>query len=361
MLKVPEHMEKNDLNDTGSIYQYMLKKDKSLIYIGIVSTIVILTMAYLTFFVDDASTLFSRKAKTEVAEVKEEKTELNQTAEMDDEQVRKSLIKFVEAFYNDQRRGYFDPPSYFAPITDTYYNYHNLTYQRLKDVHRTRMQEMRNMDLNWIVSSLEFERKDDDLVATFWTRVNYFKVSKNAQESADIRQEMIINEDGKIISLRELQVKNFQSFEIRVPDSLDVSPLDEPELTDPEGEDLEPGPVSGREPRPETRNENRVYDVTMVDKEPMYKGGSRRLTRYLRHNVNYPALARKNRVEGTVYVSFIVEKNGSLSGLYVVRGLGSGCDEEAMRVVRSASSWKPGTIDGKPVRTSYTVPVQFKL
>ncbi|HEY1005995.1 MAG TPA: energy transducer TonB [Sphingobacteriaceae bacterium] len=353
-------MEKNELNDTGSIYQYMLKKDKSLIYIGIISTVVVLTMAYLTFFVDDVSTLFSKKPDTEVSGVKEEKTDLNQSSEMDDEQVRKSLIKFVEAFHYDQRRGYFDPPSYFAPITDTYYNYHNLTYQRLKDVHRVRTEEMRNLDVNWVVSSLEFERKEDELVVTYWTHVNYFKMSKNAQESADIRNEMIINEDGKIISLRELQVKNFKSFEMTVPDSLDVLPLGEPVIIGDETEESGAVPSSGQS-QTEAKNDNKVYDVSNVETEPMFKGGSRRLTRYLRHNVNYPALARKNRVEGTVYVSFIVEKNGSLSGLYVVRGLGSGCDEEAMRVVRSTSSWKPGMVGGKPVRTSYTVPVHFKL
>ncbi|HEY0898928.1 MAG TPA: energy transducer TonB [Sphingobacteriaceae bacterium] len=357
-------MEETELDDPGSIYQYMLKKDKSLIYIGVISTVIVLTMAYLTFFVDDVSTLFDGKTKTEVV-AEEEETALDQTSEMDDAQVRKSLVKFVEAFYYDQRRGYFDPPSYFANITDTYYNYHNLTYQRLKDIHWMRMKEMRDLNLNWIVSSLEFERKEDDLVVTYWTKINYFKPSKNARESADVKNEMIINENGKIISLRELEVKNFNSFVVSVPDSLEIAPIDEAEITLPEVEETDQAPVSGREVKPEakteTANANKVYDLATVESAPEFRGGSRRLTRYLKNNLNYPKQAKQNKVEGTVYVSFIVEKNGSLSGLYIIRGIGSGCDEEAMRVVRNSPSWKPGTIDGKPVRTSFTVPVQFKL
>lgn len=357
-------MEQTELDDPGSIYQYMLKKDKSLIYIGVISTVIVLTMAYLTFFVDDVSTLFGGKSPSEVV-VEEGKTALDQTSEMDDVQVQKSLVKFVEAFYYDQRRGYFDPPSYFASITETYYNYHNLTYQRLKDIHWMRMKEMRNLNLNWIVSSLEFERKDGDLVVTYWTKVSYFKPSKNAQESADVKNEMIINENGKIISLRELEVKNFNSFVIRVPDSLQIAPIEETEITLPEVEETDQTPAAGRdikpEVKPETAGTNKVYDLAAVEIAPEFKGGSRRLTRYLKNNINYPVQARQNKVEGTVYVSFIVEKNGTLSGIYIIRGLGSGCDEEAMRVLRNSPAWMPGTIGGKPVRTSFTVPVPFKL
>lgn len=345
-------MENIDLNnEPESLYRYMLKKDRSLIYIGAISGTIVLVMAYLTFFVDDASTLFRKQQAPEP--VIEQKTDLlEENSGMDDAEVRKSLVRFVESYYYDQRKGYFDPPSYFAPITQTYYNFHNLTHQRLKDVHWTRLKDMRNLDLNWIVSSLDFERQNEQLVVTYWTRVNYFKPSKNAQESGDIKNEMIINEDGKIISLRELEVKNFTSYVVEdLSDSLVTEELASAQTT----------MVTSATAEPVARYEGKLYDIGNVDTPPSFVGGARELSRYIAANIKYPAQARQNQVEGKVYVSFVVEKNGDLSGIYVIRGIGSGCDEEAMKVLRNSPAWKPGTVGGKPVRTSYTLPVTFQL
>ncbi|HEY1025242.1 MAG TPA: energy transducer TonB [Sphingobacteriaceae bacterium] len=338
-------------NDPESLYRYMLRKDKSLIYIGVIAATIVLVMAYLTFFVDDASTLLSRKKA--VVPVAEQKTKLlEESSGMDDEQVRRSLVKFVEAYYHDQRKGYFDPPSYFAGITETYYNFHNLTHQRLKDIHWMRMEDMRNYELNWIVSSLDFERENEQLIVTYWTRVSYFKPSKNAQESGDIRNEMIINENGKIISLRELEVKNFTSYVVE--DTIDslIEELPRAETT--------PIPVS-QAVEPAAKYEGKLYDLGTVEGVPEFTGGQRELSRYLATNLKYPAAARQNNVQGKVYVSFVVEKNGDLSGIYVIKGIGGGCDEEAMKVLRNSPAWKPGTVAGKPVRTSYTLPITFRM
>src|SRR6476660_3613515 len=178
-----------------------IKKDKSLLYMGIGLGVIILVMGYLTLFVDNLNGLFSKKQEVVTVIDDDNSNALDENASMTDAEVRTSLIKFIEAFYNDQRRGYFDPPSYFAPITQTYYNYHNLTYKRLKDLYYKRSSEMQNLKLQWIVSSLDYDRSGADLIATYWARVNYVKPAVNKEESADVKYEMVINEEGKISSL----------------------------------------------------------------------------------------------------------------------------------------------------------------
>jgi hypothetical protein len=138
-----------------------VRSDRSLWYMAIGLGVVILIMGYLTLFVDDPWSIFS-KEKTPVTVI-DDNSLLDQSASMSDEQVRSSLVKFIEAFYHDQRRGYFDPPSYFAPLTETFYNYHNLDYTRLKDIYWKRMSQMSGFNRNWVVSSLEFSRTDSKI------------------------------------------------------------------------------------------------------------------------------------------------------------------------------------------------------
>src|SRR5690348_15350010 len=92
-------------------------KDKSLTYMGIILGGIIVILGYLTLFVDDPWKVF-RKEKQEISQSADRGALLNETSSMSDEEVRQSLIKFIQAFYYDQSRGYFDPPSYFAPITE---------------------------------------------------------------------------------------------------------------------------------------------------------------------------------------------------------------------------------------------------
>jgi TonB family protein len=75
----------------------------------------------------------------------------------------------------------------------------------------------------------------------------------------------------------------------------------------------------------------------------------------------YPSMARENNITGRVIVSFVVEKNGDLTDIKVLRGIGGGCDEEAVRVLKTAPSWKPGIQNGRPVRVAYTMPIFFQL
>lgn len=105
--------------------------------------------------------------------------------------------------------------------------------------------------------------------------------------------------------------------------------------------------------------QDKVYEA--VDKEPQFPGGLKAFYKFLAKTVRYPADARANNIQGRVYVQFIVEKDGSLSGVKVVRGPGHGLNEEAARAVKSSPKWIPGTQHGKAVRVQYTVPINFTL
>ena len=100
---------------------------------------------------------------------------------------------------------------------------------------------------------------------------------------------------------------------------------------------------------------------TIVEEMPDFPGGTAKLAEYLQKNIKYPQMARESGIQGRVFVNFVVEPDGSVSNVKVLRSLGGGCDEEAMRVVKSMPKWKPGKQRGKPVRVSYILPVNFKL
>ena len=106
-------------------------------------------------------------------------------------------------------------------------------------------------------------------------------------------------------------------------------------------------------------NTDRVLDV--VDEMPQFPGGPNGLFEYLSKSVKYPVVAEENGVQGRVIVSFIVERDGSVTNEKVVKSVDPSLDKEAMRVVRSMPSWKPGKQNGSAVRVQYTVPVTFKL
>jgi len=99
----------------------------------------------------------------------------------------------------------------------------------------------------------------------------------------------------------------------------------------------------------------------VVEVAPEYPGGLDSLLKYLQENITYPKEARDANIQGIVYVTFIVEANGSVSSVKVLRGIGGGCDEEAARVVKEMPAWKPGTQRGKQVRVQFNLPVRFIL
>jgi len=108
-----------------------------------------------------------------------------------------------------------------------------------------------------------------------------------------------------------------------------------------------------------TQGKGKVYDI--VDVMPSFPGGMQEMMNFLLTNVQYPKEAEKKGIEGRCTVRFIVEKNGSISNVKVVRSVHPLLDAEAVRVVNSMPKWTPGKRDRKPVRVKFNIPVQFKL
>lgn len=102
-----------------------------------------------------------------------------------------------------------------------------------------------------------------------------------------------------------------------------------------------------------------IYDV--VDVMPEYPGGMNGLAEYLSSNIHYPEEAKDQGIQGRVFVRFVVEKDGSVADVEVLRGIGEPCDNEAVRVVRSMPKWTPGMRGGEPVRVRYNLPINFRL
>lgn len=100
---------------------------------------------------------------------------------------------------------------------------------------------------------------------------------------------------------------------------------------------------------------------TIVETQPEPVGGMKSFYEYVSKNLSYPGLARRNNIEGRVYIEFVVEKDGSLTDIKVIKGIGGGCDDEALRIIKEAPKWKPGKQRGRPVRVKMVLPIFFQL
>ena len=113
------------------------------------------------------------------------------------------------------------------------------------------------------------------------------------------------------------------------------------------------------EPEPVKEEETKVFDV--VEQMPSFPGGPSALMQYLSSNIKYPVVAEENGVQGRVVCTFVVEKDGSITDVRVVKSVDPSLDKEAVRVVKSMPKWIPGKQNGSAVRVKYTVPVTFRL
>lgn len=105
----------------------------------------------------------------------------------------------------------------------------------------------------------------------------------------------------------------------------------------------------------------KVYDFVSIEKVPDFPGGMKKFYEYLGKSIKYPVTAQNNNVQGKIFLSFTVEKDGELNDVQVIRGLGSGLDEEALRVIKGSPKWNPGIQNGDPVRVKYHIAVNFTL
>jgi periplasmic protein TonB len=117
-------------------------------------------------------------------------------------------------------------------------------------------------------------------------------------------------------------------------------------------------------PPPPEKNDKKVVEdpeFIVVEQQPEFKDGLKALYRFLSDNIKYPAVARESSIEGTVYVGFVVGRDGTIRDVAVKRGLGGGLNEEAVRVIQLMPKWNPGKQNGKAVSVAFTLPIKFRL
>ena len=107
--------------------------------------------------------------------------------------------------------------------------------------------------------------------------------------------------------------------------------------------------------------DNTVYDGSVIEKFPEFEGGMAAWSKFIQRNLRYPYAAQEKEVEGKVFLSFVVEIDGSITDVTLLKGIGAGCDEEAMRVIKKSPKWKPGQQQNRKVRVRYTMPLSFQL
>jgi protein TonB len=108
-------------------------------------------------------------------------------------------------------------------------------------------------------------------------------------------------------------------------------------------------------------SDNLVHNVAGVEVYPEFPGGMAAWAKFIQKNLRYPYMAQDANIQGKVYLSFVVEKDGSITDVNVIRGIGAGCDEEAMRVIKKSPKWKAGEQNNQKVRVRYTMPINYTI
>lgn len=160
------------------------------------------------------------------------------------------------------------------------------------------------------------------------------KKQEKKLERADVKA---VEDDQKDVKDVDINVEDDQKKEAKKYIPVKKDPIDDPDIGD----------------------DKIVYRV--VEDMPLFPGGDDAMFSYLAHNIQYPMAAKETGIQGTVHLTFVIETDGSISNVGLLRGIGGGCDEEAMRVVRNMPRWTPGNQQGRPVRVQFTLPVKFVL
>jgi periplasmic protein TonB len=150
-----------------------------------------------------------------------------------------------------------------------------------------------------------------------------------------------------------VEVLNIVDDDIEIEDELD---LEDTEVTKDMIIDVAPVVTQKKEAE---ADETEVFFI--VEDMPEFPGGELALRQFIANSIKYPVIAQENGIQGRVYVTFVVDADGSVSNPRIARGVDPSLDKEALRVVSLLPKWKPGRQRGKPVRVSYTVPINFQL
>ncbi len=197
------------------------------------------------------------------------------------------------------------------------------------------------------------------LVAFEWTTKPSQTSSLGSVQSQEVEEEIIpITRQEEIKPPppppppKVIEVLNIVDDDVEIEDELEI---EDSEADDETIIDLPPVTLADEEEEDDTQ----VFFI--VEDMPEFPGGDLALRKFIANSIKYPVIAQENGIEGKVYVTFVVDKDGSVSNAKILRGVDPSIDKEALRVVSNLPRWKPGKQRGKPVRVSYTVPINFVL
>jgi len=174
-----------------------------------------------------------------------------------------------------------------------------------------------------------------------------------------IKKDEEVPEDELIPSQEELKDINPGTKDVEGVRGADYTGEEGEEIVVIEPEAVEAPPPPPPAPTPAPPKEPEIYQV--VEKMPSFPGGEAALFQFLARELIYPSLALENNIQGVVVVQFIVEQDGSITGVTLIRGVGGGCDEEALRVVKRMPNWEPGIQNDRKVRVRFNMPIRFKI
>lgn len=217
---------------------------------------------------------------------------------------------------------------------------------------------------------------DEQAAKVAATEVNELSTLNQPKKKAEVKQQKVqIKEPEKVVERVKSSVKFTAPVikkdnevkpedEIKTQDQLmetktAIGTFDVKGNDDANGEVLKAKEVITQPEPPKHVEENKVFDV--VEQMPSFPGGPQALLQYLNSNVKYPVVAQENGVQGRVVISFVVEKDGSVTDVQVAKSVDPSLDKEAQRIVKSMPHWIPGKQNGSAVRVKYVVPVSFKL
>ena len=174
-------------------------------------------------------------------------------------------------------------------------------------------------------------------------------VDETIEQTPNPKEKMVIKEDKKVKD----EVKSKQKEQIQSTPQAPTQSYNSSVQQNQNNVAFNPGA------KPEPVKTETIYDV--VEEMPSFPGGASGLMAYLSQKINYPVVAEENGIQGRVVLTFVVERDGSITDVRVVKSVDPSLDAEAMRVIRSMPRWKPGKQNGSAVRVKYTTPVTFRL
>jgi protein TonB len=197
-------------------------------------------------------------------------------------------------------------------------------------------------------------------LAIVWFAFEYKTIDK--QDNQIMQNTMLDEEEDLVVQTQRVEPpppppppQQTTVIEV-VEDDVEVDDIEIDAETDDE-EEIEEQVIQEEEQEEEKEDEIFVF----VEDQPTFPGGDEARIKYLQDNIHYPEMAKESGIQGTVYVTFVVEKDGRITNVKVLRGIGGGCDEEAVRIIKNMPKWKPGKQRGRAVRAQFNMPIRFVL